>query len=196
MKKPFSQACENNKRPILEVIKHYFANTHSVLEIGSGTGQHAVYFAAHLPQLKWQTSDRKENHSGIHLWLQEYEGKNLLPPLALDVTQPWPVSHAEGIFSANTSHIMSWQMNCCFFAEVGNVLNSGGYFCLYGPFNINGHFTSDSNERFDHYLRSQNAEMGIRNFEDLNALAEQAQLTFVKQHAMPANNMILVWQRN
>ncbi|MCO7225144.1 DUF938 domain-containing protein [Pleionea sp. CnH1-48] len=193
--KPFSQACENNKQPILDVIKNYFGNTPDVLEVGSGTGQHAVFFAQHLPHLFWQTSDQAENHSGIKQWLADYPGDNIGAPLTLDVTAHWPIESASSVFSANTAHIMSWEMVLEFFAGVGNILKSGGYFCLYGPFNFDGQFTSESNQRFDDYLKSQNPAMGIRDFEALQELAGKAGLHFVKKHSMPANNFILVWQK-
>lgn len=194
--KPFSQACENNKQPILDVLQKYFADTRHVLEIGSGTGQHAVHFAEHLPHLTWQTSDQTQYHHGINAWIDDYQGNNLKRPLTLDVTQPWPIQSAEGIFSANTSHIMSWPMVEQFFNGVGNVLQTNGYFCLYGPFNFCGEFTNDSNESFDQYLKSQDPEMGLRDYVDLEALARDAGLMFVEKHDMPANNFILVWQKS
>ena len=195
MHKPFSQACENNKGPILVVIKEYFAEVTQVLEVGSGTGQHAVYFAKHLPHVIWQTSDRVMNHSGIQQWIDDYTGDNLLPPLSLDVTQPWPIDKTSAIFSANTSHIMSWEMNKHFFAGIKDVLVKDGYFCLYGPFNFEGRFTSESNAQFDRHLKAQDPQMGIRDFEALDQLAGKAGLEFVAKHAMPANNFILVWKK-
>lgn len=194
--KPFSQACENNKQPILEVLRKYFATTSYVLEIGSGTGQHAVHFAEHLPHLTWQTSDQVQYHSGINAWIDDYKGTNLKRPLTLDVTQPWPIDAAEGIFSANTSHIMSWHMVKDFFTGVGETLQTNGYFCLYGPFNFCGEFTSESNEAFDAHLKSRDPEMGLRDYVDLEALARKAGLMFVEKHEMPANNFILVWQKS
>ncbi|WP_144392224.1 DUF938 domain-containing protein [Pleionea sediminis] len=196
MGKPYSQACENNKQPILDVIKNYFENTDSVLEIGSGTGQHAVYFAEHLPHLTWQTSDKKENHPGINAWIDDYSGDNLLRPIDLDVTNSWPVTAAKGIYSANTAHIMSWPMVESFFSGVGRVLKANGYFCLYGPFNFCGEYTSESNKDFDHYLQSQDPEMGIRDFVDIEEQARKADLFFIEKHTMPANNFLLVWQKS
>lgn len=196
MDKPFSQACENNKQPILQVIQQYFDSVPMVLEVGSGTGQHAVYFAEHLPHLIWQPSDRKVNHDGMNRWFAEYQGNNLKTPLDLDVTRPWPVEQVPAIFSANTVHIMSWDMVKQFFAGIKRHLEANGYLCLYGPFNFCGEYTSDSNERFDHYLKSQDPEMGIRDYVDLEELARDAGLVFVEKHAMPANNFILVWQKS
>ncbi len=194
--KPYSQACENNKQPILDVIKSYFEAATNVLEIGSGTGQHAVYFAQHLPHLTWQTSDQRDYHDGINAWIDEYPGDNLKRPLELDVTKPWPITQACGIFSANTSHIMSWPMVIEFFKGVGRTLESNGYFCLYGPFNFCGEFTSDSNRDFDAHLKQRDPAMGIRDYVDLEELARNAGLFFIEKHAMPANNFILVWQKS
>jgi cyclopropane fatty-acyl-phospholipid synthase-like methyltransferase len=196
MEKPYSQACENNKDAILQVISHYFEQVPLVLEVGSGTGQHAVYFAKHLPHLCWQPSDRKINHHGMKLWFAEYEGENLNEPLDLDVTRPWPLDKVPAIFSANTLHIMSWPMVKAFFTGVKQHLEPNGYLCIYGPFNFCGEYTSESNERFDHYLQSQDPAMGIRDYVDLEALAREANLMFVEKHEMPANNFILVWQKS
>ncbi len=196
MDKPFSQACENNKQPILQVIQQYFDRVPQVLEVGSGTGQHAVYFAEHLPHLQWQTSDRKANHAGIQQWIADCPQDNLAPPLDLDVTRPWPVEQVPAIFSANTVHIMSWEMVKAFFAGVKHHLEPNGYLCLYGPFNFCGEYTSDSNQRFDEYLKSQDPAMGIRDYVDLEELARDAGLVFVEKHEMPANNFILVWQKS
>lgn len=194
--KPFSQACENNKRPILDVIKSYFADVSSVLEVGSGTGQHAVFFADQLPHLTWQTSDRQDNHAGINAWIDEYDGDNLNRPLDLDVTKPWPITHTQAVFSANTVHIMSWPMVEAFFERLGQVLKPNGYFCLYGPFNFCGEYTSESNKAFDEHLQSRDPAMGIRDYVDLETLARKAELMFVEKHEMPANNYILVWQKS
>ena len=194
MNKPFSQACENNKAPILSVISDYFCSG-TILEIGSGTGQHAVHFAKHLRQVFWQTSDQDHYHDGMKLWLAEYQGDNLGQPFELDVNQPWPITQADGVFSANTAHIMSWGAVQNMFKGVSDILESSGFFCLYGPININGAFTSASNEAFDLSLRSRDPDMGIRNLEDLQTLAESHALEFINLHPMPANNVIMVWQK-
>jgi len=196
MKKPFSQACENNKGPILQVIRDYFDGASQVLEVGSGTGQHAVYFAENLRHLIWQTSDRIENHAAIHQWIDESPAENLRGPLSLDVLEDWPVNQVDAIFSANTAHIMSWPMVQAFIHGVGRHLQPGGYFCLYGPFNFHGEYTSDSNRQFDVYLKNQDPAMGIREFTEIAALAEAVELKWVKCHPMPANNFILVWQKS
>jgi len=195
MEKPFSQAAENNKKPILEVIGQYFENSELILEIGSGTGQHAMYFAEKLQQLYWQTSDQAQYLKGINRHINEYRKFNLGRPLTIDVTQSkWELDHCDGVYSANTSHIMSWSMVEKMFSGVSHVLDKDGYFCLYGPFNFHNHFTSDSNESFDKMLRDRDPDSGIRNFEDLQALAESQGLNFIKRHDLPANNKILVWK--
>ncbi len=195
-KKPFSEACEENKRPILDVLKRLFRNVERVLEVGSGTGQHAVFFAQSLPHLFWQTSDREENHPSIHAWLEESSLSNTGSPIGLDVTGKWPEQTYDGIFSANTTHIMSWSEVEQFFSGVGRVLETGGCFALYGPFNFGGQYTSDSNRRFDTWLKQRDPQSGIRNFEGLNRLASQQGLVFQEVIAMPVNNRILVWRRN
>ena len=203
--KPFSQACENNKQPILKVLQQVFQAPASVLEIGSGTGQHAVHFATHLPHIYWQTSDHPSNYRLCQAWLDEAKLPNIANPIALDVSQkPWPVAGFDGVFSANTAHIMAWHEVGSMFAGVGkglaasNALKDGanGRFCLYGPFKYNGEFTSASNQDFDEHLRNHAAHMGIRNIEDLKALAHNHGMILAEDHAMPANNQLLVWHRN
>ncbi len=193
--KPYSQACENNKRPILDIISQYFQSG-LILEVGSGTGQHAVFFASGLPAVFWQTSDRLENHSGINLWISDFPADNLARPVALDVNQAhWPLENAAGVFSANTAHIMDWDSVKNMFQGVSRVLEQGGHFCLYGPVNINGDFTSASNEAFDQHLRQRDPTMGIRDLEALQELAKDSGLAFVDLHQMPANNVIMVWRK-
>ncbi|MCG6936519.1 MAG: class I SAM-dependent methyltransferase [Proteobacteria bacterium] len=194
--KPFSESCEQNKQPILEVLQQHLASARRVLEIGSGTGQHAVFFAAQLPHLHWLASDVPANHPGIDAWMGEAGLANLSGPLALDVNQPdWPVVDCDAVFSANSAHIMDWPSVQNMFAGIGRVLEAGGVFCLYGPFNYEGRYTSDSNARFDAWLKARDPASGIRDFETLAALAEDAGLTFIADHAMPANNRILVWRK-
>ncbi|BCD97334.1 DUF938 domain-containing protein [Marinagarivorans cellulosilyticus] len=195
--KPFSQACENNKYPICEHLQRLLATTKTLLEIGSGTGQHAVYFSAELPHLQWQTSDRLVNHEGINLWINENPQANLLHPIALDViSDPWPQTQYNAIYSANTAHIMPWAAVQAMFKGVGELLTAGGIFVLYGPFKINGDFTSDSNAQFDAFLRENQAEQGIRNLEDLVSLATAAGLTLRENNPMPANNQLLVFKKD
>jgi cyclopropane fatty-acyl-phospholipid synthase-like methyltransferase len=192
--RPFSESCERNKEPILAVLRETFDQPGKVLEIGSGTGQHAAYFAAALPHLQWQTSDLSASHRGILAWLEHAHLSNLLPPLELDVTGAWPASHFDYVFSANTLHIMGWPEVVRFFAGVGETLRSGGRLVVYGPFNYGGAYTADSNARFDEWLKSRDPRSGIRPFEEVDALAQGAGLQLLIDHAMPANNHILVWE--
>ena len=194
--KPFSQASENNKAPILKILKAAFENTKTVLEIGSGTGQHAVYFASNLPHLKWQPTDREIEFSGITLWLDESGLTNIYEPLVLDVNNlPWKVGDFDGVFTANTLHIMSKVDIENMFLGIGQVLSDDGTLCIYGPFNYSGEYTSESNERFDGWLYKQNPESAIRDFEWVNSLAENIGLTLIHDHTMPANNRLLEWIR-
>lgn len=194
MERPFSQACENNKAPILEVLRRHFNNVDMVLEVGSGTGQHAVHFAANLPHLRWQCCDQPEYLPGIRSWL-EFAGLDNTPaPLQLNVNSPWPLVSAPAIFSANTLHIMSWEEVKKFFATIADVLPADGLLCVYGPFNYGGEFTSDSNARFDEWLKARDPLSGIRDFEAVCELAERAGLKLLEDCDMPANNRCLVWR--
>lgn len=192
---PFSPACERNKEPILAVLTQLWSGPATILELGSGTGQHAVHFPAHLPALRWQPTDREENLAGIRAWVDSAGLPNLAPPLRLDVTEAWPIARADGVFSANTAHIMPWAAVQAMFAGVGRVLAPRGYFCLYGPFNIDGQYTGPGNRRFDAELRARDAAMGIRDLEALAALAAANGLEQMQCHLMPADNRLLIWRR-
>ena len=194
--KPCVESCERNRAPILEVLRIELAGKSRLLEIGSGTGQHAVYFAPEFPGLVWQTSDVIEAHADIRAWLDEAALANVLPPLALDVCKSdWPAGPYDAAFSSNTAHWMSWSEVECLFSGVGRVLQAGGVFCLYGPFNYRGNYTSESNARFDRWLKARDPSSGIRDFEAVNELAREAGMTLEKDYAMPANNRTLVWSR-
>lgn len=193
--KSFSQACENNKDPILSKLKVYLADVSEVLEIGSGTGQHSVYFAANLPHLQWYTSDLPEHHQGILAWHQEAGLENLHPPVKLDLNDPWPINTVDAIFTANTLHIISLQLVKRFFEGVGKHLRQQGQLCIYGPFNYQGQFTSESNQRFDSFLKQRDPQSGIRDAELIEDLAAQAGLHLLKDIAMPANNRLLIFKR-
>lgn len=196
--KPFAPACERNRDPILDVLRPIFAQYPQprVLEIGSGTGQHGVYFAAALPAITWILSDRDENHAGIRAWRDEAGLANLQGPLRLDVGDFAPLAPpVDVVFSANTAHIMGWE-------EVGHMvrgaaasLADGGRFLLYGPFRRGGRHTSDSNAAFDRSLRESSASMGIRDLEAVDELAQAAGLALEHVHAMPANNLLVAWRR-
>lgn len=217
--KPCSPACERNRAPILAHLREHFADRQRVLEIGSGTGQHAVYFAAAMPWLTWQCTDRAANLAGIRRWLDEAALPNTPAPLALDVAAwPWrlpPVPQApqaqslrgaqagsgrqqrgfDAAFSANTLHIMSWAEVDALFAGLGRTLASDAVLAVYGPFNYRGAFTSDSNAAFDASLKARDPVMGIRDFEAVDAQARAIGLHLLDDAAMPANNRLLVWRR-
>lgn len=194
--KPFSQACENNKQPILNTLKQVFTQPATVWEIGSGTGQHACYFAAHLPHLVWQPTDRLENIAGIRLWQQEAKLANLQAPLQLDVADSvWPCRRIEALFTANTLHIMNWGEVKLLFARLADYLSTQALVCIYGPFNYRGCYTSESNARFDQWLHRQNPRSGIKHFEEVADLAAGIGLELQADHDMPANNRLLVFKR-
>lgn len=195
MTKPFSQACENNKNHILKALQPALQNAASVLEIGSGTGQHSVFFAKKLPHLQWYTSDREVNHQGIKLWHDEVQLANLHPPLLLDLNDPWPVNKVDAIYTANTFHIVSWELITRFFAGVNQHLNQQGVVCVYGPFKYKGEFTSPSNDEFNSLLQSRDPVSGIRDFEAVEQLAVQYGLKLLSDTAMPANNQLLIFKR-
>jgi len=193
--KPFSAACERNRDPILAILREHLRGHERILEIGSGTGQHAVYFARCFPGIIWQTSDREENLQGIKAWLSEAGLSNTPAPLHLDVRASWPEETYDVVFTANTLHIMSWGEVISFFEGLGGVLKERGVLIVYGPFNENGQFTSPSNADFDLSLRSQNPKMGIRELEKVVALAKSQGLHGMTRHPMPANNQSLVFRK-
>ncbi|MEM7540473.1 MAG: DUF938 domain-containing protein [Pseudomonadota bacterium] len=196
MEKPFSQASENNKQPILQVVEPYLMRVKDVLEIGSGTGQHAVYLAAALSHLQWQTSDLGANHEGINMWLAEAGLKNVLAPLELDAAaELWPKLKAGAVFTANTVHYMPWAHACELFKKVATVLQSSAPFLLYGPFNYDGRFISDGNERLDAWLKNIDPQFGIRDFEVVVERVEKAGFVLDEEHIMPANNRLLAFLR-
>jgi cyclopropane fatty-acyl-phospholipid synthase-like methyltransferase len=193
--KPYSPASERNREPILAVLRRWFADRQRVLEIGSGTGQHAVHFATAMPHLVWQSSDRAENLPGIRNWLDEAALPNTPSPLEFDVTGNWPSDRYDAIFSANTLHIMSWPEVEQLFAKLPAVTTADACLAIYGPFNIEGQFTSDSNASFDRDLKMRGVHMGIRDVAAVDALAAAAGFDLVEDIAMPANNRLRYWKR-
>ena len=192
---PHSDACERNKGPILEILREVFAGCTSILEIGSGTGQHAVHFANAMPWLVWQPSERTDEMPGLRKRIV-YEGpKNLRAPVPLDVTQPpWDVLRMDGVFTANTLHIMSWHEVEAFFVNLPPILKPGTVLAIYGPFRYAGQYTSESNASFDEMLRARDPQSGIRDFEEVDALARGIGFALQADHRMPANNQTLVWK--
>ena len=195
-RKPFSPACERNQEPIAQILQPLFAGVRMVLEIGSGTGQHAVYFGKRMPQLSWQTSDLPGGHDGIRQWIEESALTNVLSPLVLDVDQDdWPIACADAVFTANTLHIAAWSSVRNMFAGVSRLLDDGGLFCVYGPFSHGGRHTSESNARFDLSLRAGDPKSGIRDFFDVIEVARRNRLMLYEDHEMPANNRLLVLRK-
>ena len=189
-----SEACDRNKAPILTILRELFATTSYVLEIGSGTGQHAIYFAQQLPHLVWQPSDLPDNLAAIIQRLEMEGPANVKNPIGLNVqNEPWPVSSTDAVFSANSLHIMSWENVKHFFRGVSAVLDPIGLLCVYGPFRYGNLYTSDSNETFDWYLKNRDPLSGIKDFEAVDRLAIKWGLRLVADHAMPANNQMLIW---
>ncbi len=194
--KPFSEYAERNGAPILDVLRNEFANSAKVLEIGSGTGQHAARIAKALPFLQWQTSDLDENHDGILAWVNYSGLANLMPPLSLNVlTSDVPAAFCDAVFSSNTAHIMSIEAVQKMFDIVGNALTDRGVFCLYGPFRQSGEFNTPSNAAFHRTLRSRDPAMGIRHLESLDDYARDNNMARARLYTMPANNHIAVWHK-
>ncbi len=203
--KPFSQACENNKDPILQVLRKLFTSRVSVLEIGSGSGQHAVHFCHQLPQIHWQPSDRAKNIPGIKAWrnwaIGQWKLENLASPLQLDVNdEQWPKTHFDGIFTANSCHIMDWDSVQVMIPKAAACLHDNGYLCIYGPFNYpdtEGHmrYTSPGNASFDVWLKQRDPQSGIRDLPAIQRLAQQSGLQQFQDYPMPTNNRLLVWQK-
>jgi SAM-dependent methyltransferase len=177
------------------VLRRTFADPAVVLEIGSGTGQHAAYFAKALPHLTWQPSDVAENLPGIRAWAAEAAVSNLAAPLELDVERAFPAISVDAAFSANTCHIMSWAQVERMFAGIGRLLPQRGVLALYGPFNYGGKPTSPSNGAFDASLRRRDPQSGLRDAEAIVALAARHGMTLEEDNAMPANNRLLVFRR-
>lgn len=193
MNPPYAPAAEQNKMVIYDAIWDFLGA--SVLEIGSGTGQHAVYFAAQRPELIWQTSDLAENLPGINAWIESCGLANLPTAIKLDVLGEWPARKFDTVYSANCLHIMNLDMVAACFRGAGERLTPDGRFIVYGPFNYDGEYTAPSNARFDQFLRSQDPASGIRDFEWLDDLARQAGMRLLADIEMPENNRTIVWQK-
>ncbi|NNF51216.1 MAG: DUF938 domain-containing protein [Gammaproteobacteria bacterium] len=194
--KPCCEACERNKFAIADTLAIIFAAPGEVLEIGSGTGQHAVFFAAEMPHLTWHCSELADRHAGINAWISYSGLNNVIRPVEIDVgSSTWPAQDFDYAFSANTAHIMSWENVTNMFTGLAGVLKPSAKFALYGPFNIAGRFTSEGNRKFDRMLRAEHREMGIRHLEDVAELAASKGFSIMDNIAMPANNRLLVFDK-
>ena len=195
-KRPFYPATERNREPIAAVLREWLPKTaRNVLEIGSGSGQHAVFFGALFAPLVWQTSDLAVNHAGILAWLESAQLDNVLPPLALDVShRPWPISTMDVVYASNCTHIMSWQEVTQLLAGAAESLSCGGQLILYGPFRFQSLPTAPSNTAFDRQLQQQHPAMGLRDFKSIDKEAAKLGLSFVAMRPMPANNFMLKWE--
>jgi SAM-dependent methyltransferase len=193
---PFSAACERNKDPILEVLRICFADRALVMEIGSGTGQHAVHFARALPHLHWYPTEQLPYLADLTERVKLEGARNLRLPTLLDVRQAvWPLRNADAVFTANTLHIMSWREVMALFHGVGGVLAPGGVLCIYGPFRYDGRYTSDSNQDFDRMLKERDPNSGLRDITAVTALAAQYGLRLDADHNLPAYNRLLVFAK-
>lgn len=193
---PDAPSCVRNRDPILGHLRRLLANSRKVLEVGSGTGQHAVYFAPQLPQLTWQTSERVDMLPGVRAWLEKRPAQNLSQPLALDVDKDWPELSVDGVFTANTLHIMSRDSVQRFFHKLRSVLQPGGQLIVYGPMKIDGAFIGPSNADFDLWLKERDAASGIRDLEWLDKLAGASGMQREELNYLPANNQLVVWRKN
>jgi len=186
-----------NRGPILDALRQLLAKTGLVLEIASGTGEHAVFLARQLPALDWQPSDPDPvMRASIAAWAADARLSNLRPPLDLDATRPdWPIAAADAILCCNMIHIAPWAAAVGLIAEAARILPMGGPLILYGPFARGGRHTAPSNELFDAWLKARNAEWGVR---DLDTVAETAAghgLVLAEIADMPANNMVVAFRR-
>jgi SAM-dependent methyltransferase len=193
---PFSAACERNKDPILEVLRSRFAGRAQVLEIGSGTGQHAVHFARALAHLTWHPTEQLAYLADLTERVKLEGSDNLRAPTVLDVRQAvWPLRSVDAVFTANTLHIMSWPEVTALYRGVGTVLAPGGVFCVYGPFRYDGRYTSDSNQEFDRMLQERDPDSGLRDIHAVTILAQQYGLRLDADHDLPAYNRLLVFAK-
>ncbi|MGK0268209.1 MAG: hypothetical protein ACI8Y3_000825 [Paraglaciecola sp.] len=194
--KPFSQACENNRQSILDILSRVLADKKKLLEIGSGTGQHAAYFAPILTHLEWHPSDMPDKHLGIAAWIKEAAVNNLHQPLAFIIgainTNVWPLANVDAVYTANTTHIMQPLEALLMMQLVANNLPSGGLFCQYGPYIFQGQYTSESNKAFDQHIIEQGYG-GIRDIDELILWANP--MILIETVSMPANNFMLIWQK-
>jgi cyclopropane fatty-acyl-phospholipid synthase-like methyltransferase len=191
----YSEACERNKQSILEKLSTYLACRKTILEVGSGSGQHALFLSSHHQHLTWQPSDQERYLDALQINIEQYASQGVLSPIELNVNQAWPNVLYDGVYTANTLHIMSGKEVESFFKGVGSSIEKSGCLFVYGPFRYNNMYTSASNAQFDQWLKARDPASGIRGFEAINALAHEQGLSLVEDCLMPANNQLLIWQR-
>ncbi|MDZ4696292.1 MAG: DUF938 domain-containing protein [Deltaproteobacteria bacterium] len=190
-------ATQRNRNPILAVLERILPKAGMVLEIASGTGEHAVYFAAAMPGIVWQPSDRVIAHlQSISAWRESTAVENVLAPLVLDVESvPWPIQHAAAVVNINMIHIAPWSACIALMKGAASLLPPGAPLFLYGPFKRDGKHTSESNEAFDLRLRADDSRWGVRDLGDVQAVASQAGFALQELVSMPANNLSIVFRR-
>ncbi|MAD46662.1 MAG: methylase [Oceanospirillaceae bacterium] len=193
---PVAESCLRNQQAIYEVLSQELADDAVVLELGSGTGQHAAFMTPRLPRLRWQPSELAENIPAINAWREHIGRENFLPPLILDIAQDlWPVKQVDAVFSANLVHFVGWDKVRAMMAGIGRVLKPAGRAIFYGPYNYHGEFTSEGNRQLDEWLKSRDPSSGIKDFEQIQMTARKEKLRLLKDIAMPANNRILILQK-
>ena len=198
-------ATERNREPILKVLSEVLPSTGTVLEIASGTGEHAAYFAPRLKPRKWIPSDINPSlHESIIAWIRHSPSENLYQPLKIDASQPvWKVETQElleisdivAMVNINMIHISPWSACLGLMAAAGRILQPGGILYLYGPYKQGGEHTAPSNAAFSEYLQEQNPEWGVRNLEDVLEIAKTNNLFLQKTYPMPANNLSVVFKK-
>lgn len=194
--KQFAPACDRNSEHILAVLKGIFIKSGKVLEIGSGTGQHAVYFSQGLPHLSWLPSDVPGQLDSISAWQDEADHDNLQAPVGLDLFDVnWPVEQVDYIVCINTMHIVPWEAVEHLFAGVARVLAQGGFLYVYGPYRYSDRALEPSNEKFDLWLKERDPRSGIRDFDAVDALANMSCLKLAGDQSMPANNRSIWWRK-
>ena len=193
---PISLSCQNNRDPIIEQLVLLFKQTSKVLEIGSGTGQHAAWFSPRLPWLDWQPSDLENRQDDINKWLHAYPAPNLCKPIVLNVCEAWPKTPYDAVFSANTSHILSWKNVKYMITGAASVLPKDGIFCLYGPFKFRDIDMAPSNIAFDKRLKESSPNRGLRQVEMIDEIAQRLGLQMTGNLSMPKNNRILSWRKS
>jgi cyclopropane fatty-acyl-phospholipid synthase-like methyltransferase len=191
----YSESCERNKQPILDKLSVYLSNLTTILEVGSGSGQHALFVSDHHKHLTWQPSDQDQYIDALMINIEQYASKRVLPPIELDVSRTWPNNLYDGIFTANTLHIMSWNDVTNFFQGAGSIIKENGCLFVYGPFRYEKAYTSSSNAQFNDWLKARNPASGIRDFEAVNELARKQGLSLIEDFMMPANNQLLIWRK-